>query len=235
MPDIKANCKLLRQRIANAACATGRKPADITLLAVGKTRSAAAIRAAYEAGLRCFGENYLQEALDKMGDLGDLDIQWHFIGPLQANKTRKAAERFAWVHTIDRLKIARRLNEQRPAGLPPLNICLQVNVDLEDSKSGITPAELPELAAQVVNMDRLRLRGLMAIPGPRSDPVRQREPFALLSRLLRQLKQTFPDYPGLDTLSMGMSRDMEAAIAEGATIVRIGTDIFGPRELGRET
>ncbi len=230
MPDIKANINLLRQRIADSARTAGRNPADIILLAVSKTKSAAAIRIAYDAGQRCFGENYLQEALAKIDELGDLDIEWHFIGPLQTNNTRKAAEKFAWVHTIDRLKIAQRLNDQRPATLPPLNICVQVNVDREETKSGVSPAQLPELVAELMKMDRLRLRGLMAIPNPHKPSSRQRESFALLSRLLQQLKQAFPDYPGLDTLSMGMSGDMAAAIAEGATIVRIGTDIFGVRD-----
>lgn len=229
MTDIKANVNLLRQRISIAARAAGRNPADITLLAVSKTKPVAAIRAAYEAGQQCFGENYLQEALDKIGQLGDLDIEWHFIGPLQTNKTRKIAENFDWVHTIDRLKSARRLNEQRPATQPPLNVCLQINVDREVTKSGILPEEAPILAAEIINMDRLCLRGLMSIPCPRSDPKQQREPFMLLSRLLEELHQAFPDYQGFDTLSMGMSGDMEAAIAEGATIVRIGTDIFGAR------
>lgn len=228
--DIAANIHQVQQRIADACEQSGRQPGDVALLAVSKTKPVAALRAAYQAGQRCFGENYLQESLDKMDQLQGLDIEWHFIGPLQSNKTRNVAERFDWVHTIDRDKIARRLSDQRPAHLPPLNVCLQVNIDDEASKSGVAPAQLRELAEAVIAMPRLRLRGLMAIPAPCDHPDQQRQPFALVAQLQRGLRKAYPDYDGFDTLSMGMSGDMAAAIAEGATMVRIGTDIFGQRD-----
>ena len=194
------------------------------LLAVSKTKPAAALREAHAAGLRDFGENYLQEALGKQLELADLPLIWHFIGPIQSNKTRAIAEHFAWVHSVDRLKIAQRLSEQRPADLPPLNICIQVNVSGEASKSGCTPADLPALAKAISELPRLQLRGLMAIPEPTEDRAAQDAAFAAVQSLQASL-----DLP-LDTLSMGMSHDLESAIAQGATWVRIGTALFGARD-----
>lgn len=233
MPNLKddlisVNLTRIHQRIAAACRLAGRSDDDVLLLAVSKTRPASDLRIAFAAGQSAFGENYLQEALAKQDELGDLNILWHFIGPIQSNKTRAISENFDWVHSVDRVKIAQRLNEQRPAHLPPLNICLQVNLDGEESKSGLTLAELPAVAAEVMQLPRLRLRGLMAIPAVRENPEEQRQVFDTLRGALEQLTQRWPDQP-LDTLSIGMSADMEAAIAAGATIVRIGTDIFGAR------
>ncbi len=204
------------------------------LLAVSKTFDAGAVIEAADAGQLAFGENYLQEALDKQQAVQslrpDLKLEWHFIGPIQSNKTRPVAEHFAWAHAVDREKIARRLSEQRPARLPPLNICLQVNVSGEASKSGVTPEELPALAQTVAMLPNLRLRGLMAIPEPADDHESQRKPFALLRELQQQLASSGVE---TDTLSMGMTADIQAAIAEGATIVRIGTAIFGKRDYAK--
>ncbi|MCL7941271.1 YggS family pyridoxal phosphate-dependent enzyme [Halomonas sp. ATCH28] len=218
-----------RTRLAEALNAAGR-PADAArLLAVSKTKPAAMIREAWHLGQREFGENYVQEALDKQAELTDLDpIVWHFIGPLQSNKTREVAEHFAWVHSVDREKIARRLNDQRPAALGPLDICLQVNISDEASKSGVSLEALPALAEAVLALPRLRLRGLMAIPAPAEGRDAQRAPFARLREALEGLRERFPEAP-LDTLSMGMSADLEAAVLEGATLVRLGTAIFGER------
>ncbi len=216
----------IRQRIENACRDAGREPDQVTLLAVSKTRNSDELRALAALGQRRFGENYLQEALSKITALQDLDLEWHFIGPLQSNKTRPVAENFAWVHSIDRLKLAQRLNDQRPAELAPLNICLQVNVSDEESKSGVSFTDLPELALQVSRLPRLQLRGLMAIPAPADDFEAQRRPLRLLREALQQLNR---EGLQLDTLSMGMSDDLEAAVAEGATMVRIGTALFGPR------
>ncbi|MGC3891754.1 YggS family pyridoxal phosphate-dependent enzyme [Pseudomonas urmiensis] len=227
MSTIADNLCTLAARISQAAQACGRDPASIQLLAVSKTKPAAAVREAYAAGVRDVGENYLQEALAKQQELTDLPLTWHFIGPIQSNKTRAIAEHFDWVHSVDRLKIAQRLSEQRPAELPALNICLQVNVSGEDSKSGCAAADLPALAAAVAALPGLRLRGLMAIPEPTDDRAAQEAAFARLRELQEQLKL------GLDTLSMGMSHDLEAAIAQGATWVRIGTALFGARDYGR--
>ncbi|WP_226704614.1 YggS family pyridoxal phosphate-dependent enzyme [Microbulbifer elongatus] len=227
--SIPENLNSVTERIVTACRSCDRQADSVTLLAVSKTRPAADLRVAYDAGQRHFGENYLQEALEKQAELKDCDIIWHFIGPLQSNKTRDVAEHFHWMHSLERLKIARRLSEQRPADLPPLNVCLQVNIDNEDSKSGVSPEKLPALAAAVAALPNLRLRGLMAIPAPRGETEDQRTPFIQLSRLLDELKSQLPDQP-LDTLSMGMSGDMEAAIFSGSTIVRIGTDIFGARK-----
>jgi PLP dependent protein len=219
-----------RARLADALAAAGRQADDARLLAVSKTKPAAMIREAWEQGQRDFGENYVQEALAKQIELGDLEgIVWHFIGPLQSNKTREVAEHFAWVHSVDREKIARRLNDQRPEGSAPLEVCLQVNVSDEGSKSGVAFDELEGLAEAVLSLPRLRLRGLMAIPAPEEEPSAQREPFARLRLALERLRERFPDAP-LDTLSMGMSADLEAAVAEGATLVRLGTAIFGERD-----
>ncbi len=210
--------------------AAGRDPASIALLAVSKTFGIDHLTAALDAGLRAFGENYAQEGVDKIARLRDAapeaPVEWHFVGPIQSNKTRLLAESFDWVHTVERLKIAQRLSEQRPADAAPLNVLLQVNISGEGSKSGVAPDELPALARDVAALPRLRLRGLMAIPAAEKDPTRQRVPFAQLRGLLEQLNETGL---ALDTLSMGMSADLEAAILEGATIVRVGTAIFGER------
>ena len=223
---IAANIANVRRRVSSAAEKSGRRPEDITLMAVSKTRGVDEVRAAAAAGVHNLGENYLQEALEKIGGTAGLDVVWHFIGPIQSNKTRAIAEHFDWVHSVEREKIARRLNEQRPDALPPLNICLQVNISGEQSKSGTDPEALPALAAAVGDMPRLRLRGLMAIPAPEQDSKAQREAFSRLATLFETLRGRVP---ALDTLSMGMSGDLESAIAEGSTMVRIGTDIFGPR------
>ncbi len=227
MSTIANNIAKVATRIREAAQAAGRTPAEVRLLAVSKTQPADAIRQASEAGLHDFGENYLQEALEKQAALSDLPLTWHFIGPIQSNKTKSIAEHFDWVHSVDRLKIAQRLSDQRPESLSPLNICLQVNVSGEASKSGCEPQDVPVLAQAISALPRLRLRGLMAIPEPTDDPAEQRAAFARL----RQLQQSLD--LGLDTLSMGMSQDLEAAIAEGATWVRVGTALFGARDYGR--
>ena len=224
MSTIAENIAKVGERIRAAAQASGRDLDHIGLLAVSKTKPAAAVREAYAAGIRDFGENYLQEALEKQAELSELPLIWHFIGPIQSNKTKPIAEHFAWVHSVDRLKIAQRLSEQRPTDLPPLNICLQVNVSAEDSKSGCAPAELAALALAVSQLPNLRLRGLMAIPEPTDDVAAQRAAFARLRELRDGLQLP------LDTLSMGMSHDLDAAIAEGATWVRIGTALFGARD-----
>jgi len=230
MGSIGSNLQEVKRRIAGAAAAAGRSAESITLLAVSKTFPAEAVRAAHAAGQRAFGENYVQEAFTKIEALADLrrDIEWHLIGPLQSNKTRPVAEGFDWVHSVDRLKIAERLAEQRPAGMPPLNLCLQVNVSGEASKSGVAPAELPALAAAVAALpgERTRLRGLMAIPEPSDDAARQRCQHRALRELFDQLCAAGH---ALDTLSMGMSADLEAAIVEGSTMVRVGSAIFGAR------
>ncbi|AVJ25053.1 MULTISPECIES: YggS family pyridoxal phosphate-dependent enzyme [Pseudomonas] len=227
MSTIADNIGLVSQRIRAAADAVQRDASSIHLLAVSKTKPAQAVREAYAAGLHDFGENYLQEALGKQADLTDLPLSWHFIGPIQSNKTRAIAEHFAWVHSVDRLKIAQRLSEQRPADLPPLNICIQVNVSGEVSKSGCTPADLPALATAISALPRLKLRGLMAIPEPTEDRAEQDAAFATVRDL--QASLNLP----LDTLSMGMSHDLESAIAQGATWVRIGTALFGARDYGQ--
>jgi len=216
----------VRERIARAARIAGRSAHSVTLLAVGKAQPATLLAAAAGCGISDFGESYLQEALAKIAALQELPLTWHFIGRIQANKTRPIAEHFAWVHTLDRVKVAERLSAQRPAHAPPLNVCLQVNVADEPSKGGVTPIELPALAAAVAALPRLNLRGLMCIPPEESEPARQRHWFARLRELKEQLNAAGTR---LDTLSMGMSGDFEAAIAEGATIVRVGTALFGDR------
>jgi pyridoxal phosphate enzyme (YggS family) len=227
MSTIAENISTLAERIRSAAQAVQRDPASVGLLAVSKTKPASDLREAYDAGLRDFGENYLQEALGKQAELSDLPLIWHFIGPIQSNKTRAIAEHFAWVHSVDRLKIAQRLSEQRPPELPPLNICIQVNVSGEASKSGCSPEALPALAQAISALPNLKLRGLMAIPEPTDDRDEQNASFAAVSTLQAQLGLP------LDTLSMGMSHDLEAAIAQGATWVRIGTALFGARNYGQ--
>lgn len=226
--SISDNLQAIRHRIEEAARACGRDPAGITLLAVSKTKPDADIMAAHAAGQRAFGENYVQEGCDKAQRLeaAGLELEWHFIGPIQSNKTRPVAGWFDWVHSIDRERIAARLSEQRDPHRPPLNICLQVNVSGEESKSGVAPAELPALADAVAALPRLVLRGLMAIPEPTDDVALQRRRFAHVRQLRDALNARGHR---LDTLSMGMSQDLEAAIAEGATIVRVGTALFGAR------
>ncbi len=230
MSSIAQHLQHVQQQIAQAAAQAGRAPSSVQLLAVSKTFGPEAVAEAVAAGQRAFGENYLQEALDKIAALPALvpetPLQWHFIGPIQSNKTRPIAEHFDWVHSVDRLKIAQRLSEQRPEELGPLNICLQVNISAEASKSGLAPEELPEVAAQVAQLPRLRLRGLMAIPAPSDDMKQQRAAFAAVRGLYEQLRA---GGLAMDTLSMGMSADLEAAVAEGATIVRVGSAIFGAR------
>jgi pyridoxal phosphate enzyme (YggS family) len=228
MSSIAEHLNAVRHRIEQAATHHGRNPSAVALLAVSKTFGIDAIRDAYAAGQRAFGENYVQEALDKMAALADLPepIHWHFTGPLQSNKTRQVAEHFDWVHTIDRVKIAERLSAQRPAGLPPLQVCVQVNISGEASKSGVAPDDAASLARAVAALPRLQLRGLMAIPAPADTPEAARAPFARLASLADALRA---DGLPIDTLSMGMSDDLDAAIAEGATLVRIGTAIFGNR------
>ena len=228
MFSISENLRQVRSRLALACAAAHRGVDDVTLLAVSKTCPAEAVRAAHAAGQRAFGENYVQEALDKIAALADMraGLEWHLIGPLQSNKTRVVAESFDWVHAVDRLKIAERLSSQRPQHLPALNICLQVNVSGEASKSGAAPAELPALAHAVARLPGLRLRGLMSIPEPAEGLDAQRAPHRELHRLFDALLQSGL---ALDTLSMGMSADLEAAVLEGATLVRVGTAIFGAR------
>ncbi|MGF6379515.1 YggS family pyridoxal phosphate-dependent enzyme [Paraburkholderia atlantica] len=222
----------VHERIASAAQAAGRDAQSVTLLAVSKTFPADAVRAAHAAGQRAFGENYVQEALDKIQTLADLraSLEWHFIGPLQSNKTRPVAEHFDWVHSVDRLKIAQRLSEQRPDNLPPLNVCLQVNVSGEASKSGVAPDDAAAIAHRIAALPKLKLRGLMSIPEPAGDLDAQRAPHRQLRELFERLRN---DGLALDTLSMGMSADLEAAVLEGATIVRVGTAIFGARDYSR--
>ncbi|GMU46229.1 MAG: YggS family pyridoxal phosphate-dependent enzyme [Pseudomonadales bacterium] len=234
MSKIAANISRVLGEIQRATLAVDRNANDVILLAVSKGHAADAVRAAHGAGLRHFGESYLQEALPKIAQLHELAITWHFLGPVQSNKTRRIAEHFSWLHSLDRLDIAERLARQRPTGLPPLEVCLQVNIDREATKSGVDPDALEPLARAVAALPGIRLRGLMAIPHPRPDFATQREPFHRLAQLLTALRRTSPDLAGLDTLSMGMSADLRAAIAEGATIVRIGEAIFGPRAHPRQ-
>lgn len=227
MTTIPANLQAVQDRIAAACAAARRDPRSVRLLAVSKTWPAARVRAAAACGLRAFGENYVQEALTKISALADLGLEWHFIGPLQSNKTRPVAENFAWAHSVERLKIAERLSAQRPAGLEPLQVCIQVNVSGEASKSGCAPHEAAALAAAVAQLPNLKLRGFMAIPEPTDDDALLRSRFRRVRDILASLNAGGMN---LDTLSMGMSHDMEAAIAEGATIVRIGTALFGERQ-----
>jgi pyridoxal phosphate enzyme (YggS family) len=227
MTTIAANLQAVRARISAACTAAGRKPESVRLLAVSKTWPAEVLEMAFDAGQPAFGESYAQEALPKLDALAALPIEWHFIGPLQSNKTRAVAERFAWVHSVERFKIAERLSAQRPADLPALNICLQINVSGEASKSGCVPEQALELAAAIGELPRIKLRGLMAIPEPTQDSAMVRRRFALMRSTLERINhETGFD---LDTLSMGMSDDLEAAIMEGATIVRVGSAIFGAR------
>jgi len=223
---ITDNISKLLERVRLAAQKSQFPNKGIQIVAVSKTRPSEAIRMACKSGLTNFGENYLQEAVGKIGELDDLDLTWHFIGPIQSNKTRLIAENFHWVHSIDRSKVARRLSEQRPEHLPPMQACIQVNISDEASKSGVSLDALPALAQEIVTLPRLELRGLMAVPQATADINQQRESFSRLRRALERLQGLSPH---LDTLSMGMSADLESAIAEGSTLIRIGTDIFGPR------
>ena len=228
MSNIAQGIKLVQQRIITAAAAANRDPLEVTLLAISKTRPVTDIREAIAAGQQHFGENYLQDALPKIDELSaeTPPLYWHFIGAIQSNKTRDIAQHFDWVHTLERLKIAKRLNDQRPDGLEPLQVCLQINVSGEASKAGMDADQVLQLAEDIRSLPRLKLRGLMAIPAATDDIAQQRQAFATLRQLFEQLNQQ--GYQ-LDTLSMGMSNDMEAAIAEGSTIVRIGAAIFGAR------
>ncbi len=228
MTDVASRLAAVNERIRALEARYGRAPGSVRLLAVSKTKPAEDVATAFAAGQKAFGENHLQDALGKLDHplLAGLDLEWHFIGPLQSNKTRPVAERFQWVHSLDRVKIARRLDEQRPPALGPLDVCIQVNISAEASKAGVTEAELPALADAVAGFERLRLRGLMAIPAPAADLEAQRAPFRRLCEAARRLRDAGH---AVDTLSMGMTDDMEAAIAEGSTLVRIGTAIFGPR------
>jgi PLP dependent protein len=232
MTTIASNLQAVRTAIAEAALKASRTPTDISLLAVSKTFPAEAVRMAYQAGQNRFAENYVQEALDKISALRDLQIEWHYIGPIQSNKTRSIAEQFSWVHSVDRLKIAERLSAQRPLHLPPLQICLQVNISNEASKSGVAPEAVRQLALQIAQLPNLNLRGLMAVPAPENNTALQHAAFAQLRALKEQLNRQGLN---LDTLSIGMSQDFAAAIAEGATMVRIGSAIFGDRTYPKET
>jgi pyridoxal phosphate enzyme (YggS family) len=219
--------KSVQQRIKKACIAAGRKPDEVSLLAVSKRHSAEKIRTFNKLGVFSFGENQLQEALQKQGELGDLDLQWHFIGNIQSNKTRDIAEHFQWVQSVDRQKVLTRLSTQRPDTLGPLNVCLQVNIDREAQKSGASPEEILQLATLCQGLDNIQLRGLMAIPRMTSDPAEQHDSFRRVRILFEALKGKGHD---IDTLSMGMSADLEVAVSEGSTMVRIGTDLLGKRQ-----
>ncbi len=232
MTTIAANLETVRKRIAAACLAAGRAPGDVRLLAVSKTFGPDAVAEAHAAGQTAFGENYIQEAVEKMATLSRLPLEWHCIGPIQSNKTRLVAQHFAWAHTVDRLKIAQRLSEQRPPELPPLQVCIQVNVDGGPTKSGVVPAEALALAREVAALPRLRLRGLMCIPEPAPDFIAARAVFMRSKAVFDQIKA---DGLALDTLSMGMTADLEAAIDAGSTLVRVGTAIFGGRSYAAAT
>ena len=229
MSTVEQNYQRVRERISAACKNASRQPDSVRLLAVSKTKPASMVRACYAQGQRAFGENYLQDGLDKIDALAELtDIEWHFIGPLQSNKTRPVAEHFQWLETLDREKIARRLNEQRPDNLPPLNVLIQVNISDEDQKSGIATESVTSFAQTLLSLPRLKVRGLMCIPEATSDEERLRNQFQKMQSLWQELKELCPD---ADTLSMGMSSDLELAVACGSTEVRIGTDIFGARNI----
>lgn len=233
MSKIQDNLQTIGAKLEQYSKQYNRSKNDVSLLAVSKRHTIEKIREAYGYGQRSFGENYVQELLDKNQQLEELDIEWHFIGPLQSNKAKKIAEVASWVHAVDRLKIAQRLSDNRPDDMPPLSICLQLNISEEDSKSGIKPEELIPLALEIAALPKLKLRGLMAIPAPEDDFTKQRQVFAKVAALKNELQNSLNQHQlqiELDTLSMGMSNDIEAATAEGATIVRIGTAIFGQRE-----
>jgi pyridoxal phosphate enzyme (YggS family) len=224
---ILQNVTKLTNRVRLAAQKSQRSPQDISIVAASKTRSAEIIEQAFEAGLTNFGENYLQESLEKIEQLRALKIVWHFIGPIQSNKTRSIAENFDWVHSVDRAKVARRLSAQRPDNLPPLQLCLQVNISQEPSKSGVLVQELPELMQEISELRNIQLRGLMAIPAATADTHQQLLAFGQMRELLESVQAMSST---MDTLSMGMSGDLEVAIAQGSTLIRVGSDIFGPRD-----
>jgi PLP dependent protein len=226
MNNLKENLDNIRARVASACESAGRSPADIRVLAVSKKHPADRIRGLHALGQRAFGENYVQEALAKQAELGDLDIEWHFIGPLQSNKTREVAAHFDWVQSADRAKILRRLSEQRPAGLPALNVCIQVNIDREPQKAGVLPEATEELARMALDLPGLRLRGLMTIPRIGDEEYDPSDSYRRMNALLRELRDAGLE---LDTLSMGMSADLEQAIMHGSTMIRVGTDLLGPR------
>ncbi len=232
MLDVNANLKLVRNRIKKAEERFGREPGSVQLVAVSKTKTIELIKQAIAAGQIVFGESYIQEAVEKIQQLNNTSLQWHFIGPIQSNKTRLIAENFEWVHGVDRLKIAQRLSEQRSDKLPDLSVALQVNVSEESTKAGVSLSELPGLIESVMKLPKINLRGFMAIPGRENDFQEQRKPFKLLKDTLVEMNQHFG--LNMDTLSIGMSGDLEAAIAEGATLVRVGTDIFGEREYKKQ-
>lgn len=223
---IPESIEKLHREISETEAKYNRETGSVTLLAVSKTRTVEEVQAAIDIGQRDFGENYYQDAMDKIKILGSADLSWHFIGPLQSNKCRGVAEHFSWVHTIDRFKIAQRLNQLRPSEKPALNVCIQLNISGEESKSGIKPEECKELADKIAELENIQLRGLMALPAPTSDFDEQRLAFTKVRNILLELQH---DHPQLDTLSLGTTNDMQAAIAEGSTMVRIGTAIFGPR------
>ncbi len=234
MSKIRDNLQIIGAKLEEYTKLYNRTKSTVSLLAVSKRHPTDKIRDAYDFGQRAFGENYVQELLDKKNQLHDLEIEWHFIGPLQSNKAKKISEAAAWVHAVDRLKIAQRLSDNRPDNLPPLSICLQVNISGEETKSGIKPDELNEFALKVASLPNIQLRGLMVIPAPEEDFTKQREVFAQVRILMQNLQSYLSENAitvNLDTLSMGMSNDIEAAIAEGATIVRVGTAIFGQRDV----
>lgn len=230
MDDLITKIAAIESRIGAVTATAERTRKDITLLAVSKTRSAQRIQQVAETGIKSFGENYVQEALEKISALQHLDIDWHFIGPIQSNKTRQISENFAWVHSVDRVKIAKRLSDQRPLNMEPLNICMQINIDNEPTKSGFSPEQAAVAALEIVALPNLKLRGLMAIPAAQISVDAQRVPFAKLRLLQDSINRSLDNSEKLDTLSMGMSADLEAAILEQATIIRVGTDIFGPRD-----
>ena len=230
MDDLHIKVAAVESRLGAVTATAERNRKDITLLAVSKTRSAAHVQQAAESGIKSFGENYLQEALEKMADLQPLQLDWHFIGPIQSNKTRQISENFAWVHSVDRVKIAKRLSDQRPLAMGPLNICMQINIDNEPTKSGFSVEQAVAAALEILALPNLKLRGLMAIPAAQASIDAQRIPFAKLRELKDCINRSLDNSEKLDTLSMGMSSDLEAAILEQATIVRVGTDIFGPRD-----
>ncbi|WP_455217220.1 YggS family pyridoxal phosphate-dependent enzyme [Kaarinaea lacus] len=229
-PALSSRLKEVIKRVEDAELRFGRPPGSVLILPVSKTRSVNEITQVADAGFLAFGESYLQEAENKIKELAQRHLQWHFIGPIQSNKTQQIATLFDWVHSIDREKIARRLNDQRPKNLPPLNVCIQVNISDEASKSGVSPGAISALADSIIELPGIQLRGIMAIPAPSHDPDQQRQAFREIHRLFSSLQAELGSRaPMLDTLSMGMSADLEAAIAEGSTLVRIGTDIFGSR------
>jgi PLP dependent protein len=234
MSNITKNLQEITNLLKESCIKCHRDEREVTVLAVSKGQPAQKLTMAWAAGVGCFGENYLQEALTKITDLSEIEPQWHFIGTIQANKTKLIAEHFSWVHTVDSLRVASRLSSHREGITSPLNLCIQVNIDGEAGKSGVARTEVSELANAVVRLPNLRLRGLMVLPRPRNNFVEQREPFRRTAQLLQKLKNSSRDLASLDTLSMGMTNDMTAAIYEGATIVRIGTGIFGPRMLQEE-